>query len=71
MDEVFYIGEDQCRVARAATRRNSSLTEVRAIAIHLKPAKRQLWLGRPLLDGKLTGLGDGRPTATTRTRRWI
>lgn len=59
MDEVFYIGEDQCPRCRGRNKAELFADEVRAIREHLAPSKRQLWLwGDRLLDGKLTGLGE-------------
>ena len=59
MDEVFYIGEDQCPRCKGRNKAQLFSDEVRAIHDHLQPAKRQLWLwGDRLLDGNLTGLGE-------------
>ena len=59
MDEVFYIGEDQCPRCTGRNKADLFADEVRAIRDHLHPAKRQLWIwGDRLLDGKLTGLGE-------------
>jgi hypothetical protein len=59
MDEVFYIGEDQCPRCQGRNKAELFAGEVRVIRDHLQPAKRQLWLwGDRLLDGKLTGLGE-------------
>ena len=59
MDEVFYIGEDQCPRCKGRNKAELFADEVRAIREHLQPTKRQLWLwGDRLLDGKLTGLGE-------------
>ena len=59
MDEVFYIGEDQCPRCKGRNKAELFADEVRAIRDHLQPATRQLWLwGDRLLDGKLTGLGE-------------
>jgi hypothetical protein len=59
MDEVFYIGEDQCPRCKGRNKAELFADEVRLIRDHLQPAKRQLWLwGDRLLDGKLTGLGE-------------
>ena len=58
MDEVFYIGEDQC--PRCSGRDKSELFagEVRAIHDHLQQKGRSLWIwGDRLLPGKTTGLG--------------
>lgn len=59
MDEVFYIGEDQCPRCKGRNKAELFAEEVLAIHDHLQAAKRQLWLwGDRLLDGKLTGLGE-------------
>src|SRR5881394_995752 len=59
MDEVFYIGEDQCPRCKGRNKAELFADEVRAIHDHLQPAKRQLWLwGDRLLDGQATGLGE-------------
>lgn len=59
MDEVFYIGEEQCPRCRGHNKAELFADEVRAIRDHLQPSKRQLWLwGDRLLDGKTTGLGE-------------
>lgn len=59
MDEVFYIGEEQC--PRCSGRDKSELfaAEVTAIRNHLAAKNRRLWIwGDRLLDGKTTGLGE-------------
>jgi len=59
MDEVFYIGEDQCPRCKGRNKAELFADEIRTIRDHLQPTKRQLWLwGDRLLDGKLTGLGE-------------
>src|SRR6266542_1855874 len=59
MDEVFYIGEDQCPRCNGRNKAELFADEIRTIRDHLQPAKRQVWLwGDRLLDGKLTGLGE-------------
>jgi hypothetical protein len=59
MDEVFYIGEDQCPRCKGQNKAELFAGEVRAIRDHLQPSKRQLWLwGDRLLDGKISGLGE-------------
>jgi hypothetical protein len=59
LDEVFYIGEDQCARCKGRNKAELFADEVRAIRDHLQPAKRQLWLwGDRLLEGKLSGLGE-------------
>ncbi len=59
MDEVFYLGEDQCPRCRGRNKAELFADEVRTIREHLKPAGRQLWIwGDRLLDGRSTGLGE-------------
>ena len=59
MDEVFYIGEDQCPRCKGRNKAELFADEVRIIRDHLQPSKRQLWLwGDRLLDGNTTGLGE-------------
>jgi len=59
MDEVFYIGEEQCPRCSGRNKAELFADEVRAVRDHLQPANRQLWLwGDRLLDGVLTGLGE-------------
>jgi hypothetical protein len=59
MDEVFYIGEDQCPRCKGHNKAELFANEVRAIRDHLQRSKRRLWLwGDRLLDGKVTGLGE-------------
>ncbi len=58
MDEVFYLGEDQC--PRCSGRDKSELFagEVRLLHDHLEQKGRRLWIwGDRLLPGKTTGLG--------------
>ena len=58
MDEVFYIGMDEC--PRCAGKDPAVLfaDEVNLIGDHLKKQGRELWIwGDRLIDGKLTGLG--------------
>ncbi|MFO7668173.1 MAG: family 20 glycosylhydrolase [Bacteroidales bacterium] len=58
MDEVFYIGMDEC--PRCAGKAKSILfaDEVNLIADHLHKKGRELWIwGDRLIDGKTTGLG--------------
>jgi hypothetical protein len=59
MDEVFYIGEEQCPRCKGRSKAELFAEEVRVIRDHLAPARRPLWIwGDRLLDGKLTGLGE-------------
>ena len=59
MDEVFYIGEEQCPRCKGRNKAELFADEVRTVREHLRPANRQLWLwGDRLLDGKITGLGE-------------
>ncbi len=59
LDEVFYLGEDQCPRCRGRNKAELFADEVRRIRDHLQPTQRQLWMwGDRLLDGKATGLGE-------------
>jgi Glycosyl hydrolase family 20, catalytic domain len=59
MDEVFYLGEDQCPRCRGHNKAELFADEVRAIRDHLQTRQRQLWLwGDRLLEGKVSGLGE-------------
>lgn len=59
MDEVFYLGEDQCPRCRGRDKAALFAEEVRVIRDHLQPAKRRLWLwGDRLLEGRVSGLGE-------------
>lgn len=58
MDEVFYIGEDEC--PRCSEKDHSELFagEVNLIRDHLAESGRELWIwGDRLIDGKTSGLG--------------
>lgn len=58
MDEVFYIGDDNC--PRCAGKDKSKLfaNEVSKIRNHLADSGRELWIwGDRLIDGELTGIG--------------
>jgi hypothetical protein len=59
MDEVFYIGEDQCQRCSGRDKAELFAGEVTAIRNHLALKNRRLWIwGDRLLDGKTTGLGE-------------
>ncbi len=59
MDEVFYLGEDQCPRCRGRNKAELFAEELKAIQGHLKKSQRQLWIwGDRLLDGRTTGLGE-------------
>lgn len=59
MDEVFYIGEEQCPRCRGHHRGDLFAEEVTAIRDHLHSKQRRLWIwGDRLLDGKTTGMGE-------------
>ncbi len=59
MDEVFYIGEDQCPLCSGHDKAELFAGEVTAIRNHLAMKNRRLWIwGDRLLDGKTTGLGE-------------
>lgn len=58
MDEVFYIGEEQCPRCGGRDKAVLFADEVRRIQEHLAQNGRELWIwGDRLLDGKTTGLG--------------
>ena len=59
MDEVFYIGEDQCPLCSGHDKAELFAGEVTAIRNHLALKNRRLWIwGDRLLDGNTTGLGE-------------
>ena len=59
MDEVFYIGEDQCPRCSGRDKAELFAGEVTLIRNHLAQKGRQLWIwGDRLIDGKTTGLGE-------------
>jgi hypothetical protein len=59
MDEVFYIGEDQCPRCKGHKPAELFADEIRTLRDHLELKKRRLWIwGDRLLDGKITGLGE-------------
>jgi hypothetical protein len=59
MDEVFYIGEDQCPRCSGRDKAELFAGEVTLIRNHLSNKGRRLWIwGDRLLDGKTTGLGE-------------
>ena len=58
MDEVFYIGEDQCPRCSGRDKAELFAGEVRTIRDHLALTGRKLWLwGDRMIDGKTTGIG--------------
>jgi Glycosyl hydrolase family 20, catalytic domain len=59
MDEVFYIGEEQCPRCSGKDKAELFAGEVRTIHDHLALSGRQLWIwGDRLIDGKTTGIGE-------------
>lgn len=59
MDEVFYIGMDECPRCKGKDRSELFAGEVNAIQAHLSEKGRQLMIwGDRLLDGRTTGLGE-------------
>ena len=59
MDEVFYLGDQQCPRCAGHDRSQLFAGEVRAIHDHLREKGRRLWIwGDRLLDGTVTGLGE-------------
>lgn len=58
MDEVFYIGEDECPRCSGKDKAELFAGEVNKIRDHLAGNKQELWIwGDRLIDGKTTGLG--------------
>lgn len=58
MDEVFYIGMDDCIRCRGKNKAELFAGEVKTIRDHLAEKNRELWIwGDRLLDGNTTGLG--------------
>ncbi len=58
MDEVFYIGEDECPRCSGKDKAGLFAGEVNLIRDHLAAHGQELWIwGDRLLDGKTTGLG--------------
>jgi Glycosyl hydrolase family 20, catalytic domain len=58
MDEVFYLGDDDCPRCGGRDKAGLFAGEVRRISDHLAIRNRELWIwGDRLLDGKTTGLG--------------
>lgn len=59
MDEVFYIGEEQCPRCSGRDKAELFAGEVWTIRDHLASKGRQLWIwGDRLIDGKTTGMGE-------------
>ena len=59
LDEVFYLGEDQCPRCAGKDKAELFAGEVKALHDHLKEKHRQMWMwGDRLLDGQTTGLGE-------------
>jgi hypothetical protein len=59
MDEVFYLGDDQCPRCSGKDKSELFAGEVQRIRDHLASKNRKLWIwGDRLLDGKVTGLGE-------------
>jgi hypothetical protein len=58
MDEVFYIGDDNCPRCVGKSKAELYANEVRLIRDHLAEKNRSLWIwGDRLLEGKVSGLG--------------
>lgn len=58
LDEVFYIGEDECPRCQGRDKAELFAGEVNKIRDHLAENKQDLWIwGDRLIDGKTTGLG--------------
>lgn len=59
MDEVFYIGEEECPRCSGRDPAELFAGEVRIIRDHLALKGRRLWIwGDRLIDGKTTGMGE-------------
>jgi len=59
VDEVFYLGEDQCPRCGGRDKAELFAGEVRTLHDHLTQKGREMWIwGDRLLDGKTTGLGE-------------
>ena len=57
LDEVFYIGEDQCPRCSGRDKAELFAGEVTKIRNHLALQDRELWIwGDRLIDGKITGM---------------
>ncbi len=71
MDEVFYIGDDQCPRCAGKDKAKLYAGEVTRIRDHLAENDVELWIwGDRLLDGEVTGLGEWE-AATNDTHRAI
>ena len=58
MDEVFYIGHEQCKRCYGKDKAELFAGEVTTIRNHLNEKNRELWIwGDRLIDGKTTGIG--------------
>lgn len=58
MDEVFYIGQEECPRCSGRDKAELFAEEVRTIRDHLALSDRRLWIwGDRLIDGKTTGIG--------------
>lgn len=58
MDEVFYIGNEQCSRCAGKGKAELFAGEVKTIRDHLTEKGQELWIwGDRLIDGKVTGLG--------------
>lgn len=69
MDEIFYLGEDQCPRCGGRDKAELFADEVRRIHDHLREKNRRLWIwGDRLIDGKTTGLGEWEASYRTTAR---
>ncbi len=58
LDEVFYIGHEDCPRCHGKDKSELFAGEVTKIRNHLKKSKRELWIwGDRLVDGRTTGIG--------------
>jgi len=59
MDEIFYIGHDQCPRCRGRDKAELFAYEVTKIRDHLAKDGKEFWIwGDRLIDGKTTGIGE-------------
>ena len=69
MDEVFYIGNDSCKLCAGRDKAILFADEVNLIRNHLAIKNRHLWIwGDRLIDGKTTGMGAWEASMNNTTR---
>ncbi|WP_321475182.1 family 20 glycosylhydrolase [uncultured Paludibaculum sp.] len=58
MDEVFLLGEKECKRCRGRNRAELFANEVKTLHAHLAKQNKELWIwGDRLIDGNVTGIG--------------